>query len=401
MKRTSFQQERRMEKFVDILERYNGLHLSQSDAAELLGMSERSFRRYKIRYENEGLEGLKDRCLGKKSPRAVPQSEINRMLKLYKSKHEGWSVRHFHDYLQLHHQYRWGYTWTKNQLQKAGYIRKNTIKGKHRIKRERKPCVGMMLHQDGSTHAWLEGQPHLDLIVTMDDATSAIYSAFLVEEEGTQSSFQGMLDVLQKHGLPSSIYTDRGSHYFYTPEAGGKVDKGQRTQFGRAMKQLNIEHIAAYSPEARGRSERAFSTLQDRLVNELKFKGIKDIAEANRYIQEVYLPDHNQRFAVKPADDFDGFVSIAHKEGLRDILCLQEDRVVQNDNCVRYKGMKLQIPASPLRHHYVKAKVKICEYFDGELAIFHGPRCIGRYGQNGGILKENCSGNQEVQKDVA
>ena len=175
----------------------------------------------------------------------------------------------------------------------------------------------MMLHQDGSTHAWLEGRPPLDLIVTMDDATSEIYSAFLVEEEGTQSSFQGMLDVLEKHGLPSSLYTDRGSHYFYTPEAGGKVDKGQRTQFGRAMKELNIEHIAAYSPEARGRSERAFSTLQDRLVNELKLKGIRNIDEANRYIQEVYLPDHNQRFAVKPANDYNGFTSIVRKEGLR------------------------------------------------------------------------------------
>ena len=129
--------------------------------------------------------------------------------------------------------------------------------------------MGMMLHQDGSRAEWLAGKPALDLIVTMDDATNELYSAFLVEEEGTASTFRACLEVFTSRGLPSSLYTDRGSHYFFTPKAGAVVDKERLTQVGRALARLGIEHIAAYSPEARGRSERMFGTLQDRLIKEL------------------------------------------------------------------------------------------------------------------------------------
>ena len=223
------------------------------------------------------------------------------MLDFYREMYPGWNVRHFHDRLRSHHGFSWGYSWTKMQLQLAGLVERTVKRGPHRRKRERKPYAGMMLHQDGSRAPWLMGAPPLDLIVTMDDATSEIYSAILVEEEGTNSTFRGLLETFSARGLPCSLYTDRGSHYFHTPEAGGKVDRDNLTQVGRALAHLGVEHIAAYSPQARGRSERMFGTLQDRLIKELALTGVADIKTANAWLREVWLPAHNARFAVKPA----------------------------------------------------------------------------------------------------
>ena len=253
-------------------------------------MSERQFRRYRERFEEEGEAGLVDRRLGKLSPQRIGPGELERMLELYREVYCGWNVKHFHEHGVRDHKFTWGYTWTKTQLHAAGLVERAKRRGAHRRKRERKPCEGMMLHQDGSRHRWLVGHAPLDLIVTMDDATSTIYSAFLVEEEGTASTFCGLLEVLCGHGLPCALYTDRGSHYFRTRKAGEAVDKDRLTQVGRALDRLGIEHIPAYSPEARGRSERMFGTLQDRLVKELEQAGISDIATANQWIREVYLP---------------------------------------------------------------------------------------------------------------
>jgi len=239
-----------------------------------------------------------------------------------------------------------------------------------------------MLHQDGSRHAWLAGQAALDLIVTMDDATSEIYSAFLTEEEGTDSTFRGLLEVFGRHGLPLSLYTDRGSHYFHTPEAGGKVDRDTPTQVGRALAQLSIEHIAAYSPEARGRSERMFRTLQDRLPKELSLAGIATVAAANAWLRDTYIASHNARFAAKAEQEGSAFVAASGLD-VAEVLCVQEERTVGNDNCVSFGGRKLQIPESPLRPHFVKAAVKVHRYPDGRLAIFHGRRCLGRYACDG------------------
>jgi transposase len=262
MNRTTWLQDRRMQKFRDVLSRWERRELSMLEAGELLGVSERQFRRYRDRYEEDGLEGLVDRRLGKPSPHRVPATEGRRMLELYRRVYRGWNVKHFHEHLRRDHGFRWGYTWVKTQLHAAGLVERAPRRGAHRRKRERKPCEGMLLHQDGSRAAWLAGQPALDLIVTMDDATSTIYSAIVVEEEGTASTFQALLEVFCRRGLPLSLYTDRGSHYFHTPKAGEAVDKGRRTQVGRALERLGIDHIPAYSPEARGRSERMFGTLQ-------------------------------------------------------------------------------------------------------------------------------------------
>lgn len=382
MNRAAWLQDRRMQKFRDVLGRWERKELSAMEAGELLGCSERQFRRYRARYEEEGLDGLLDRRLGRASAKRVPIDAIAWMLDQYRTRYPGWNVKHFHDELRERHSFRWGYTWVKTQLHTAGLVERAKRRGAHRRKRPRKPCVGMMLHQDGSRFAWLAGQADLDLIVTMDDATSTIYSAFLVEEEGTASTFRALVEVFAQRGLPASLYTDRGSHYFFTPKAGEAVDKERPTQVGRALAQLGIEHIPAYSPQARGRSERMFGTLQDRLAKELELAGMRDVEAANRFIREVYLPAHNARFAREPALAQSAFVA-ADPAVLREVLCVQEERIVARDNTVSFGRLKLQLPKSPLRAHYVKARVRVHQYPQGGLAVFHGPRPIARYTSQG------------------
>ena len=256
----------------------------------------------------------------------------------------------------------------------------------HRKKRARRPLPGMMLFQDGSTHAWLEGRPPLDLIVTMDDATSEVYSAFLVEEEGTFSSLRGLGEVIARMGLFSSFYTDRGSHYFLTPKAGEKVAKQRPTQVGRALAELGIEHIPSYSPEGRGRMERVFGTLQQRLPPMLRLNGIATIEEANRYLGETYIFEHNDRFAVAAAEEGDAFVPFVGD--LAGVLCVKHERVVGNDNCVRFEGLVLQIPEQRHRRHFVKVTVQVRQYGDGSLTIYHGPRRLAGYTGDGALIIE-------------
>ena len=265
MRRTEALQGVRMAMFLNLLRRWESAELDQEEAAELLGIDVRTFRRWTRRYEEEGEAGLVDRRLGKASGKRVPVDRAEEVERLYRERYQGFTVKHFPQHLVKDHGFGWGYTWTKLHLQWMGVVGKAPRKGAHRRKRERRPLPGMMLHQDGSRPAWLEGQPRLDLIVTLDDATGEIYSAFLVEEEGTASTFRALKEVFSAHGLPMSLYTDRGAHYFRTTKAGGEVDRGHLTQVGRALKQLGGEHIGAFSPQARGRSERAFGTLQDRL----------------------------------------------------------------------------------------------------------------------------------------
>ena len=385
MRRREAEEAVRMARFLTLLHRWESAELNQEEAAELLGVSERTFRRWTRRYEEEGEAGLIDRRLGQASGKRVPADRAEEVERLYRERYQGFTVKHFHEHLIKDHGFGWGYTWTKLHLQWKGVVAKAPRKGAHRRKRERRPLPGMMLHQDGSRHEWLEGEPALDLIVTLDDATGAIYSAFLVEEEGTASTFRALKEVFSQHGLPMSLYTDRGSHYFRTPKA-GEIDRGCPTQVARALEQLGVNHIGAFSPQARGRSERAFQTLQDRLVKELKLAGITTAEAANAFIREVYLPAHNARFAVDPAGEGSAFTPIPGVD-LDEILCVQEERQVMNDNCVSYRTLKLQIPESPMRPHFVKARVKVHVYPDGSHALFHGPRCIGRYDQNGAIRK--------------
>ena len=323
--------------------------------------------------------------IGRLSARAVPVDEALRMVTRYETRYTGWTVKHFHERWQTEHGGTRSYSWTKKTLQAAGHVVRASRRGAHRKKRPRKPFPGMMLHQDGSTHEWVPGC-QWDLIVTLDDATTEIYSAFFVEEEGTLSSFRGLREAIGTKGLFSSLYADRGSHYWYTEEAGGKVDKVRLTQVHRALQQLGITLIPAYSPEARGRSERAFRTLQDRLPKELALAGITEMAAANRYLTEQFIPQHNARFMVRATEPGTAFIPWVGTP-LADILCVQDERVVAKDNTVRYQCTTLQIPQDPHRFHYVKVTVRVHEYPDGTLAVFHGPRCLARYHADGQLIE--------------
>src|ERR671938_223302 len=323
----------RMARIVDAIGEYRRGELSCQEAAELLGFSERHFRRLRDRYEAEGAEGIIDRRRGRASARRAPVDRIEWVVEPYRTRYFDFTAKHFHEELEKQG-FEYGYTWTKSLLQSRGLVSRAPKRSAHRKKRARKPLPGMMLFQDGSTHAWLCGQAPLDLIVTLDDATGEIYSAFLVEEEGTFSSLRG-------------------------------------------LRELGIEHIPSYSPQGRGRMERVFGTLQGRLPQMLRLAGIDNVADANRYLAEVYVAEHNARFAVEAAEPGDAFVPFVGD--LASILSVQEERVVGRDNTVRYAGLVLQIPESRHRQPYVKARVRVHAYQDGTLALFHGPRCLARY----------------------
>ena len=383
MRRASMLWEVYVTRFEEALERYRKRRLTGEEAGELLGMSGRHFRRLAVRYEEDGAEGLRDLRLGKPLPRRAPAAELTRMQRLYQERYRGMTVKHFHEHLVERHGYKLCYTVTRLALQAAGLVSPGKRRGVHRKKRERRPQPGMLLFQDGSTHRWLPGSEHeLDLIVTLDDATGAIYSAFLVEEEGTMSSFQGLIETIAAHGLFGALYTDRGSHYFHTPQAGGKVDKSKPTQVGRALAQLGITHIPSYSPEARGRMERVFGTLQGRLPHELRLATITTIADANRFLKERFVPDYNARFAVPAAEPDPAFLPYVGRP-LEDVLCVQEDRQVGRDNCVSWSRRSLQIPPQRHRRHYVRATVRVHQYPDGRLAIFDGPRRLAAFDSDG------------------
>jgi len=385
MRRTALLQEIRKMRFEEAYAGWNAGRLTQSEAGMLLGVGERSFRRYLVRYEDDGLDGLIDRRLEQMGHHRAPVDEVMALTEQYQSRHSGWNVKHFHSWYKREGGER-SYSWVKKQLQEAQLVPKAAKKGAHRKRRERSALPGMMIHQDGSTHEWITGQ-QWDLISTMDDATSEHYSLFFVDEEGTASSFRGVRDVIEARGLFSSFYSDRGSHYWHTPEAGGKVDKANPTQFGRALAHLGIEMIAAYSPEARGRSERAFGTHQGRLPQELALAGIADMAAANRYLQDVYLPAFNAEFAQPAPEEGSAFVPRVGGR-LDDILCEQYERTVGANNCVRFENLILQIPADRHRCHYVKAKVSVLRHAAGNLSIRHGPRTLAEYTQKGALITE-------------
>jgi transposase len=368
---------RRM-RFSSLLERTEAKELTQEAASEMLGINVRTFQRWADRYTAEGEDGLVDRRLGGRSPKRAPEEELERMLGLYREKYADFTVKHFHEQLQKRHDYVLGYTVTKLALHAAGLVRKAVKRGAHRKKRPRRPMPGMMLHQDGSRHAWIEGLPPMDLIVTLDDATSAIYSMFLVDEEGTASTFQALREVVGEHGLFCSLYTDRGSHYFYT----------QVTQVGRALSHLGIEHIAAYSPEARGRSERMFGTLQGRLPKDLRLAGITTVDAANAWLKASYMAEHNAAFAIKAEQAGTAFVADVH-QAWREALCVIEDRTVANDNTIAWSGRRLQLPESRLRPHFVKAVVRVHEYPDGTASVFLGPHRLATFSADGQQISPN------------
>lgn len=357
-------------------------------AARIIGCTDRTMRRWKWRYEQHGYDGLFDRRRRRPSPKRVPLKEVERILHLYREEYDGFNAKHFHEKVRKHHGVTLSYTFVKSALQEAGLISKKRKRGRHFRRREPKPCFGEMLHIDGSKHDWLALRPDLvmTLIVVIDDATSRLLYAQLWPQETTQAIMTALRSVIDEHGLFMSLYSDRASWAFYTPQGGSKVNKRDFTQVGRTLERLGIEHIPGYSPQARGRSERVNRTMQDRLVNELKAAKITEVEQANRFIREEYLPEHNRLFAREPSDPTSCFVATVGVV-LDDILCIEEERTVTNDNVVRYDNKFLQIRKQRDRATCKGLKVKVREHLDGTISVVRGVKVLGRFTGDGHPLK--------------
>ena len=354
-------------------------------AAEIIGISDRQMRRWRERLEEFGYDGLFDRRRGQPSPKRVPLATVEQVLGLYRDRYFDLNVQHFHEKLRAEHQIELSYTWVKAALQGAGLVAKGRKRGVHRKRRERRPLPGMLLHIDGSRHRWFQDERWYDLIVILDDATSEIYYAQLVEEESTATVMAGLREVVERKGLFCALYSDRGSHFWLTPKVGGKVDPHRLTQVGRALRELGVQMIPAYSPQARGRSERSFGTWQGRLPQELRLHGITTLEAANGFLREHYIAEFNARFQVAPAQRGNAFLPCPRKN-LDLIFCLQFERTVNRDNTVSFQNLQLQIERVNWRGTLAGCNVMVHHHLDGTISLTHGPHRMGRYSPQGVAL---------------
>ena len=365
--------------------------ISWSMAADIIHVSYRTMKRWKARYLLHGYDGIFDRRMKRPSPKRAPLNEVETILKLYRETYRGFNVTHFHEKLTDLHNIKRSYTFVKTLLQTAGEIEKDPPKREHRIKRERKPLIGMMLHLDGSTHEWIPALPgvFLDLLVLLDDATGEIYDMFLVEEENLETCMLILKNCVEKHGIFCSLYSDRAAQFFYTPKAGEKVKEGHSTQINRALGSIGIRMIPAYSPQARGRSERMNQTLQGRLPNEFKLHNIKTADEANRFIRNIFLPAFNKQFATPPQEQGSAFIPLQSHIDLDQIFSIQSERIVRHDNTVQFENLILQIYPSQLRTSFAKCRVMVMRHMDQTLSIAFGPHTLGRYNLCGKPIQIN------------
>lgn len=354
-------------------------------AADILGITARHMRRLKLRYEKKGYGGLRDYRAGSPRRKRIPVKTIEELCRLKKELYPDFSVKHFHEYATQKHKLVLSYNWARIVLEAAGIVEKAPSRGKHRRKRERRPMTGMLIHIDGSTHTWIKDLPQWDLILVLDDADGrALYGCF-VPQEGTMSTLAALEHVLIRYGRFCELYHDCGSHFGRTSHAGAGPDEEQNGQVTRVLKTLGIRQIFARSPEARGRSERAFGTCQGRLPQELRLEGIRSYEQANVYLNKVFLQKFNKLFTVKPAQAETAFVPLAGIN-LKLLLSIQEERTVRNDNTVTYKNVILQIPERPERIHFVRCPVTIHEFPNDTLGISYQGKLLAEYKQDGQII---------------
>jgi Homeodomain-like domain len=360
-------------------------------AAEILGFSDRHLRRIRERYEQFGYESLFDKRRGQPSPKRVPYTTVEKVLALYREEYFDLNVRHFHEKLREQHALELSYSWVKTVLQGAGRVARQRQRGVHRKRRPRRPLPGMLLHIDGSHHRWFQDERWYDLIVILDDATSEIYYAQLVEDESTLTVLAGLKEGIETKGIFCALYSDRGSHFWWTPKAGGKIDPHRLTQVGRALRELGVQMIPAYSPQARGRSERNFSTWQGRLPQELRLRGIRTLEAANRFLREHYMAEFNARFQVPAAQRGSAFVRRSGRDlGL--IFALQFERTVNRDNTVSIQNLSLQIERVRWRATLAGCSVTVHQHLDGTFTITYGPQRLGRYSAKGVSIEKAKSG---------
>ena len=362
----------------DVLLKAMAKKITWWEAAEIIGVTERTMRRWRERMEVDGYDGLADRRKGKASTRRVPLATMEKVLRLFKEEYFDLNMRHFHEKLSEEHDIHLSYTWVQKSLQGAGLVPKGRKRRKHRRRRERRPMPGMLLHIDGSKHQWFGDDRWYDLIVILDDATSEIYYAQLVDEESTKTVMEGLKEVIETKGLFCALYSDRGSHFFVTPKAGEKVDKHRPTQVGRALRELGVQMIPAYSPQARGRSERSFGTWQGRLRQELRLAEINTREGANQFLRDRYIAVFNEKFAVAAAEKGTAFRRTSRSD-LDWIFTVQTERVVAKDNTVAIADRDWQLDKSHFRNSLAGCTVTIHEHLDGNVSIRYGPHVVGRF----------------------
>ena len=374
-------------KFQEVITKAMNGSLSWWQAAEILGVSERTMRRWRRNFQRNGVQGLHDRRRVDRSPHAVPEGELKRWFRFYRQHCAGYNVRHFYATLKREQGCRWSYTVVRRALQVAGLVRKQRPRGRHFMRREPRPCLGELLHIDGSRHRWLSRCPDQwqSLIAVVDDATKRLLYAQLSESESTHTILTALAAVVRIHGIPQALYSDRASWAAVTRKAGEPVDRTARTQVGRALERLGVEHILAYSPQARGRSERVNRTLQDRLVKELHRANVTTLAAANRYLQAEFVPAYNDEFARTAAQPETGFVPLG-AVNLDGIFCHEESRTVQRDNTVTLEGVRLQIGKQPGRATCAGLTVVVRRHLDGTHAVWWGPKPLGRFSAQGRAL---------------
>ena len=382
----------RMMKLQDVLLKAMAKKISWGAAAEIIGISDRTMRRWHERWREQGYDGLRDRRKGKSSSHRVAVKTVEEVLRLYRERYFDLNIRHFHEKLSEEHQIDLSYTWVQQALQGAGLVARQRKRGPHRRRRPRRPLPGMLLHIDGSKHRWLNDERWYDLIVILDDANSEICYAQLVEEESTRTVMAALREVIENKGLFCALYSDRGSHFFVTPKAGEKVDKHRLTQVGRAMNELGVRMIPAYSPQARGRSERSFGTWQGRLPQELRLAGITSLEDANQFLRERYIGEFNGKFQVAAEQKGTAFRRCGRSD-LDWIFTIQTERMVAKDNTVAIAERNWQLDKTRWRHSLAGVTVTLHEHLNGMMSIRYGPHVVGRFAADGSSLAT--SGKQE------
>lgn len=356
--------------------------INWEQAASILRVTARQARRLRLQYEEFGIEGLRDKRTGRRMPSRIKPQVVEKVCQLKEDVYPDFSVQHFYEQLTEKHKLKLSYTWVLTILQARGLVKKAAGRGKYRRRRERRAMVGMLIHLDGSTHEWIPGLPMWDLIVALDDADGRILYARFVEQEGTVSTLQALEHILVRYGRFCEFYTDRGAHFCRTSDADKGPDQQQDGQVARVLKALGIRHILARSPQARGRSERAFGTIQGRLPQELRLAGIRTYEQANTYLEKHFVPDFNRRFTVKPAQSESAFSPLVGLD-LRLLLSVQHDRTVQNDNTVRFEGLRLQLPTTKQKAHFVRCPVVVHELLNGNLGVSYQGNLVATYSREG------------------
>jgi transposase len=368
----------RMMKLQEVILKAMAGKLTWMAAAEIIGVTDRTIRRWRERWQEHGYSGLWDYRKRRPSPKRVPVEQLEQVLQLFREKYFDFNVQHFHEKLREVHGIHFSYTWVKTALQEAGLIERRKKTGSHRKRRPRRPMPGMMLHIDGSKHRWFKDGREYELIVVLDDATSEIYYAQLVEAECTRSVMAALREVVAAKGVFCSLYSDRAGHFFVTPKRGEPVDKSRPTQVGRALQELGVRMIPSYSPQARGRMERNYGTWQGRLPQELRLRGIHDVSEANAFLRNEYIAEFNTKFTEPAAQKGTAFVRLRRND-LDWIFSVKHERTVNRDNTIVVDNRVFQLEKTRWRNSLAGQNVIVHEHMDGRVSIRYGPNLISQF----------------------